>query len=401
MSRLGLARDPARRTRDSRGGPFAPTRIARPTPDVTACTSRRCLGARSRRVARPPRATPPPRLCRSVAHGRDARPDSVSLRRHPASGAGSRSTSACRWRRPCSAAGAARTSSATSTRSRCHGRSTAATTTGRRPSSRSAAPATWSHARARSAGSNAAAVVVAGDGMTTEYLAGCRTPARWWSPSTPTAEIDVPVRPRGQPAARAGQEGVPRRAGAPAAARPAVRPGAAGVFRRQRTIRATEPPRPVPGPRRVRRRRRRRRRRSLAPSNCWRSPKVDKVSVAVRHAPPAVRRAEGPRRRLERAGRGRDRGEGADDPAGPRPLRADRAATCGRWNCACVGIPQLILPPDDAARDERQADGRRGRGDVPRRRGGRDRSSNCSEAVDVAARRPDGAEGDDPLRPAT
>ena len=150
-----------------------------------------------------------------------------------------------------------------------------------------------------------------------------------------------------------------------------------GVFRRQRTIRATEPPRPF---------------RALvafgdddlagadarpARSSCSRWTKVAKVSVAVPHAPPALRRAA---RTCADGSSGRVEVVTEAKELMTRLVRvhfaADRRRQRGRWSCACVGIPQLILGQTDAAR---RLNGKRmdeeGVGDLPRRRGGRDRSS--------------------------
>ena len=70
------------------------------------------------------------------------------------------------------AGGAARTSSATSTRSRSPRSSTAGTTTGTPPSSRSVSPGDLEATLAQVRKLNAAAVVVAGDGMTARLPRG-------------------------------------------------------------------------------------------------------------------------------------------------------------------------------------------------------------------------------------
>ena len=158
-------------------------------------------------------------------------------------------------------------------------------------------------------------------------------PGRWWSPSTPTPAPTFPghvvVNPLLAPARKAYRV-EPRHA---AAARPQVRPGPRGV-----PPAADDPgdraAGPVPGAGRVRRRRPGRPDARSGRKQLLEMPKVDKVQRRLPDPPPAVRRPEGLRRRLRRPGRGRDRAEGADDPAGARPLRPDRRATAGRWSCA-------------------------------------------------------------------
>ena len=252
----------------------------------------------------------------------------------PRDAAGSRSTSASPWPRPSSGGGAGRTSSATSTRSRWPRSSTAANNDWQpaeqplgsagdlRGHARAGAGAQRRRGRRRGRGND------------------CRLP-RGAPKETgalvvvfdSTAESALPGRRRGEPAPGARTEGVPRRAGLSAAARPRFAL-CRGMFRRQRTIRADRAAGAVSAPSSRSATTTRRRDARSAPSNCsrWRR---WRRSPSRADPPPAVRRPArtGRRRRTGRVEVG-DRDEGADDAAGPRPLRADRAATCGRRSCA-------------------------------------------------------------------
>ena len=183
-------------------------------------------------------------LCRSAAHGRDSWTDSVSLRRHPGARLGAVLPVPVAGGRAPARGAAARTSSATSIRCRWRPSSTAATTTGMPAEQPLGAPGDLEATIAQVRRLNAAAVVVAGEGMTADYLAELQKTGTLVMAFDSTAEH--------RPSRRTSwSTRCWPRAGRPTASSRARQlllghkfALCRGIFRRQRTIRATEPPAP-------------------------------------------------------------------------------------------------------------------------------------------------------------